>query len=293
MAPTTVEIPAIWLQGQACSGCSVSLLNAASPTVRNALLDCLVPGKHLSLLFHMTIMAGQGQPVLKVLKETSAKKKDGYVLVAEGSFPSKDGGAYSTLGEQAGRPIPMVDLAAELASNAMAVVAVGTCAAFGGIPAGAPDVTGTRSIGAVMKEKAVRKPLINIPGCPPHPDWFLGTVVHVMLRGLPGPNDVDELGRPLVFYGKLIHETCPRRPDFDAARFAKKFGDQGCLLKIGCRGPYTYADCPTRMWNHGVNWCVGNGAPCNGCVEPEFPDKFSPLFQKLTEERLERFAIKR
>ena len=113
-----------------------------------------------------------------------------------------------------------------------------------------------------------------------------------MLKGLPGADDVDELARPLTFFGKLIHESCPRRPDFDSSRFAKKFGDDGCLFELGCKGPYTYSDCPTRMWNHGVNWCVGAGAPCSGCVEPEFPDKLSPLFRKLTEERLERFAIK-
>jgi len=291
MASDTKEIPAIWLQGQACSGCSVSLLNAVSPNARNLLLDHLAPGKHLNLLFHLTIMAGQGEPVVKVLEDTAANKRDGYVFIAEGSFPEGGHGMFSTLGERDGKAVPMADRAAELAANAMAVIAVGACATFGGIPASEPNPTGAQPMGEVMKKRGIDKPLINIPGCPPHPDWFVGTVAHIMLKGLPTADDLDELNRPLMFFGKLIHETCPRRPDFDAGRFAKKPGDEGCLFQIGCKGPYTYADCPTRMWNAGVNWCVGAGGPCNGCVEPEFPDKFSPLYEKLTEERLQRFTV--
>jgi hydrogenase small subunit len=292
MASETVEIPVIWLAAQSCSGCSVSLLNAAAPEVGTFLLEPFVPGRQLNLLFHMTIMAGQGEPVVQILEDTARDRRDGYVFVAEGSFPTKDKGLASTLGERNGAPVSMTDRAAELAAGAMTVIGIGACASFGGIPAAAPDVTGARSIGQVMKDRKIDKPLVNVPGCPPHPDWFTGTVAGILLRGLPRPGDLDELGRPRAYFGKLIHESCPRRPDFDAAKFAKAFGEDGCLFQLGCKGPYTWADCPTRMWNHGVNWCIGAGGPCAGCVEPEFPDAFSPLYKKLTEERLDRFAIR-
>jgi hydrogenase small subunit len=98
--------------------------------------------------------------------------------------------------------------------------------------------------------------------------------------------EVDNLARPTLIYGKLIHENCPRRADFDKGKFAERLGDAGCLYKLGCRGHYTYADCPLRQWNSGVSWCVKAGSPCLGCVEPEFPDGTSPMYEKITFEDL-------
>ena len=143
-----------------------------------------------------------------------------------------------------------------------------------------------------LREQSIATPVINIPGCPPHPDWLVGTLVAVALYGLEAvAATLDELSRPTMFYGKCIHETCPRRADFDAARFARKFGDPGCLYELGCKGPVTFADCPTRMWNSGTNWCIGAGSPCHGCVEPDFPDRLSPLYEKIDEERMGRFQL--
>jgi len=280
------EYPAVWLQGGACSGCVVSVLNAVSPSVRNLLIDPVVPGKHVSLLFQPTIMAGSGEVSLSVLPGGEAAK--GYLLCVEGTIPTADP-LYCTIGEVDGHEITMLDKTCELASNALAVVCVGTCAAFGGIPAAAPNPTGSKSVQAVLAERGISVPIVNIPGCPPHPDWFVHTVAGVLLNGLPGPEALDDVGRPLEFYGQTIHENCPRRPDFDAGKFAKRHGDGGCLYKLGCKGPMTYADCPTRMWNSGVNWCVGGNGPCIGCVEPAFPDALSPLYEKINEKRLARF----
>ena len=113
----------------------------------------------------------------------------------------------------------------------------------------------------------------------------------LLLTGLPGPGDLDAALRPKTFYGKLIHDNCPRRAYFDAGQFAKHTGDPGCLYEIGCKGPQTYADCPIRMWNNGVNWCIGSGAPCIGCVEPGFPDKLQPMAKKMAGADLDRFKI--
>ena len=157
-------------------------------------------------------------------------------------------------------------------------IAFGTCACYGGIPSGSPSPAGCVGVSELFRMEGVNKPVINIPGCPPHPDWFLGTVAHLLLAGMP---ELDEFLRPKLFFDKTIHENCPRRAYYDEMKFAKKFGEEGCLYELGCKGPYTHADCPLRMWNGGVNWCIANGSPCIGCTEPGFPDDLSPFYEKL------------
>jgi hydrogenase small subunit len=166
----------------------------------------------------------------------------------------------------------------------MAILAVGTCASFGGIPAGGTNPSNCVTVRKMMEVKGIKKPLINIPGCPPHPDWIVGTVASIVLNGLPGPNDLDDNLRPKAFFGKLIHENCPRRAYFDEGKFAKKFGEEGCLYELGCKGPITHADCPTRRWNGGTNWVIGAGSPCLGCTQPEFMSL--PYYEKVTDIQL-------
>jgi len=287
-----VEYPAVWIAGASCSGCSVSLLNSVSPAIQNFLVDPIIPGKHVSLRFHATIMAGSGEPIIEVLRETSEKLPDQYILMIEGSVSTGEDGLFCTLGELNGKEITMKDMVKELASNALAVIAVGSCSSFGGIPSGAPNPTGAKSVRQFFEEEGINKPLINVPGCPPHPDWILGTVATILLGGLPDPSQLDEKLRLKSFYGTLIHDNCPRRGFFDAGIFAKKPGDEGCLYELGCKGPYTYADCPLRHWNNGVNWCIGAGAQCIGCVEPDFHDIYAPMFEKVREYDFERFKIR-
>lgn len=286
-----VEVPVVWLQGGGCSGCAVSLLNSFSPAAACIVLAKLTPGKHLSLRFMMTVMAGQGQQVVNILHDEAIRNKGGYILVMEGTLQLGDD-MFATLGEADGREIPIHEHAAELARGAMAVVAMGTCSSFGGIPAAEGNLTGAASMETLLKREGIDVPLINIPGCPPHPDWVAGSLAAVAMYGLEAvAAGLDELKRPVMYYGKNIHETCPRRADFDAGRFAEKFGDSGCLYQLGCKGPVTFADCPTRMWNSGTNWCVGAGSPCHGCVEPDFPDRLSPLYEKIDEQRMDRFRL--
>ena len=292
MASEVNEIPVIWYQAASCSGDSVSLLNAVDPNIRNVLLDELLPGCHVNLLFQMTVMAGQGDAVIQVLEDAASERKGGYLLVVEGSIPTAEGGRVGMLGEHGDTPVMMADAVAELAASAMAGVALGTCAAYGGILAGEPNPTGAMGLAAFLAQRGIELPVINVPGCPANPDWFIGTVAHFIMNNGFQPEELDEVGRPLLFFGKLIHETCPRRPDFDAGKFARKLGDPGCLYELGCKGPVTYADCPLRGFNARTNWCINAGSPCHGCVEPEFPDKLSPLYCKFTHERLQRFAIK-
>jgi len=280
------ELPVVYLQTAACSGCAVSLLNSARPTIKNVLIDQIAPGVHINLRFHPVVMAAAGDMAIQVLEDTAAREKGGYVLVVDGSVSIAEDGAYGAVGERNGKPVSMRQRVEELARDSMAVIALGTCAAFGGIPAAKPNPTKCTSVREALKAKGIDKPLINIPGCPPHPDWFVGTVAGVILGGLPKPEDLDEHLRPKAFYGKLIHENCPRRASFDEGKFAKKFGDEGCLYELGCKGPITYADCPLRKWNSGTNWVIGAGAPCNGCTQPEFPDQTAPFYEKLVDVEL-------
>ena len=274
------EQAVIWLQGAGCSGCSISLMNSVSPTIRNLLLDEIVPGKHLNLVFHPTLMAASGEISIEVMLSKSREKD--YLLVVEGAIPTARDGIFATVGEKEGVPVTFYSRFKQLSENALAVVALGTCAAFGGIPGGEPNPTGVKPAMEVLKEENINVPCINLPGCPPHPDWFVGTIAYIILNGLPAQEKLDELKRPKFIYGSLIHENCPRRPYFDEGKFAKNFGEEGCLYELGCKGPFTYSDCPVRHWNGGVNWVIGAGSPCLGCVEPIFPDISGPFYKKIS-----------
>lgn len=280
----TKEYPAIWLQCAGCSGCSVALLNALSPSAKNVIVDQVVPGSHVSLKFHPTVMAGSGEMALS-MTEAPAAPPSGYLLIVEGAVPTAHE-RFGAVGEKEGQPVNMAAKVRELARNAMAVIALGTCSSFGGIPAAAPNPTGAKPVSEILEEAGIATPVINVPGCPPHPDWFVGTVASLLLFGLPPVQELDVLRRPKRFFGRLIHENCPRRADFEAGKFARKVGDPGCLYELGCRGPITSADCPERMFNAAVNWCIKAGSPCMGCVEPEFPDVVSPLYRKTAEKDL-------
>jgi hydrogenase small subunit len=280
------ELPVIYLQTAACSGCAVTMLNTASPTIKNVLIDQIVPGVHINLKFHPVIMAAAGELAIQVMEDTAKRQKGEYVLVVDGAVSMDTSAVYGAIGERNGKPVTMLQRVTELAQDALAVIAIGTCASFGGIPAAPPNPTSCTSVQKALAAKGISKPLINIPGCPPHPDWFVGTVASVILSGLPKAEDLDDFLRPKAFYGKLIHENCPRRAYFDEGKFAKKFGDEGCLYELGCKGPITYADCPLRRWNSGTNWVIGAGAPCNGCTQPEFPNETAPFYEKLVDVEL-------
>ncbi|MBC7337713.1 MAG: oxidoreductase, partial [Clostridia bacterium] len=185
-----------------------------SPTIKNLLVDEVVPGKHLSLRYHATIMAGAGEVAWKALQ--SEIGKGGYLLVVEGAIPAAAAGVYGHLGEKS-----ILAVVEEAARAAAAVIALGTCASFGGIPAAAPNPSGCIGMEELLDRQGLKVPLVNVPGCPPHPDWFVGTVAALLLGDLQLP-PLDDLKRPLAFYGSLIHENCPRRAYFDEGQFAKQ-----------------------------------------------------------------------
>jgi hydrogenase small subunit len=273
------EIPVIWLATGACTGCSVSLLNAASPTARFALVGDILPGRRASLAFHTTLMASAGDVSMQQLERLVQKHSGGYVFVVDGATATALDGRYCTIGERDGRPLTGYQWIGDLGRNALATLAVGSCSSFGGIPAAAPNPTGCISVGELFRREQIQNPVVNLPGCPPHPDWIVGTLSALLLGGLDGVK-LDSLGRPRAFYSTLVHDNCPYRGHFERGEFAQRFGEHGCLIKLGCKGPMTHADCPLRRWNGGTSWCVQAGHPCVGCCEPGFPFEGS-LFEPV------------
>lgn len=271
------EYPLLWLQLSNCSGCSVSAINTIHPSIENLLLDQIIPSYQLSLRFQQTVMAASGELAMGVIDDVSEEWKGKYILIVEGAIPMKDRGAYGSLGESEKGPIRLGDHVRRLAPDALAAIALGSCASYGGIAAAAPNPSGAIGLGEFLAAEKIATPMINIPGCPSHPDWFIGTVAHVLLLGLPKPDQVDAHGRMKLFFGTTVHRACTNRDYMDEGIMAQKPGEVGCLLELGCKGPFTMADCPRRSWNSGVNWCIGSGGPCIGCTEPGFPDEFCPF----------------
>jgi hydrogenase small subunit len=248
----------IWLHFQDCTGCSETLLRTSAPDVANLILDVI------SLDYHETLMAASGAQAEAALKQAMEQNAGKYILVVEGAIPTRDDGAYMELASR-----PALQVVKEVAAQAAAVIAIGSCASWGGIPSADPNPTGAVGVDFVVSGK----PIVNLPGCPPNPYNFLAVVLeYVTMSKLPA---LDEFRRPKFAYERVIHENCPRRAHFDAGRFAMAFGDEGhrkgfCLYKLGCKGPVTHAACSTRHFNEmpGV-WPIGIGVPCVGCTEKE------------------------
>ncbi len=259
--------PLLWLHGQSCSGCSVSFLNAAYPDVAAVLTQ------YVSVGYHSTISAASGTVAAEAVNRTIAA--GGYTLVVEGAVPHGMPAACETMGEEFG------SLLTRAARSAKAIVAVGTCAAFGGIPAAPPNPTGAVSVSKFLGSSRGSTPLINLPGCPIHPDWLIGTVVHLLKAGVP---KLTEHGCPQLFYGETIHARCPEFYNYNMDKFARFFGDSGCLFKLGCMGIRTNADCSIRRWNTKTSWCVEAGAPCIGCAQPEFAQDRDFAFYRVREQ---------
>ncbi|MCW2310229.1 hydrogenase small subunit [Rhodobium gokarnense] len=250
----------IWLSFQECTGCTESITRAHSPTLEDLIFD------FISLDYHHTLQAASGEAAEAARHEAMEANKGKYIVVVDGSVPVGAGAIYSTI---AG--ITNQQMLEETVKDAFAVVAVGSCAAFGGIPHAKPNPTNAMPIGRLVKDK----PVINISGCPPIPEAMAGTLAHVLAFG--NVPELDSHGRPLAFFGDSIHDRCYRRPFYDKGQFAESFDDDGarkgwCLYKLGCKGPVTYNACATLKWNGGVSFPIQSGHGCLGCSEPHFWD---------------------
>lgn len=246
----------IWLHFQECTGCTESLLRTSAPGLAELILDLV------SIDYHETLFAAAGHQIEDALHQAMEENAGKFICVVEGAIPTKDNGIYCQIG---GRTA--MDILQEVGSKAGAIVSIGSCASWGGIPSAAPNPTDAVGAPEILKDQTV----VTIPGCPANPYNFLGTVLQYATFGtLP---ELDEKGRPMFAYGRTIHEHCPRRAHFDAGRFARVYGDEGhrlgyCLYALGCKGPETHANCSVMHFNETPGcWPIGIGHPCFGCTE--------------------------
>jgi len=259
----------LWLQGASCSGCTSSLLNSTYPELRQLLQDIIQMKFHPGLTVNPNPLPAE--ELLKIAQEYAER----FILLVEGAVPTAGNGAFCLAGKIGGRGLTFMELVKNLGQRAKMVVALGTCASYGGVAAAKPNPAGCVGVNTVIASDKV----LNIPGCPPHPDWIIGSLAYSLMYGKMPPR--DDFGRVLMFYGGVIHDNCPRRQYFDNSKFALKFGEMGCLLELGCRGPMAFADCSNRQWNTGKNWCIRSGGPCLSCTHPNFPDGTSPVYERM------------
>ncbi|MBJ7402149.1 MAG: hydrogenase small subunit [Bradyrhizobium sp.] len=266
----------IWLSIQECTGCSESILRSFEPTLESLIFD------QFSLDYHHVLQAAAGLAAEQARDNAIERARGKYVLIVDGGIPLDEVGRYSTTGGKSGR-----ELVRTAARGAALIIAVGTCATYGGIPAAAPNPTGAGgafdALRDLIEKTEVMAPLINVPGCPPVPEVMTGVVVHFLTFGKPPP--LDELRRPVPFFGRTVHDDCPRLPFFNQGLFAKSFDDEGarkgyCLKDLGCKGPTTFNACTTVKWNQRTSFPMYSGHGCLGCAQPKFWDREGGFYGK-------------
>jgi len=265
---TQPRLPVLWFHFQECTCCSESFIRSSHPGIADIVLD------KISLDYTETLMAASGKQAEDALHDTMTKYQGKYLMVVEGSVPTAEGGVYCCIG---GRTA--LDIVQEAAAGAKALVCWGSCASNGCVQAAKPNPTQATPIHKLISGV----PIINVPGCPPIAEVMTGTIVHLLaFDRIP---QLDGLGRPKAFYSRRVHDTCYRRPNYDAGLFVNSFDDENakrgyCLYKMGCRGPVTYNACGVMRWNGGVSFPIQSGHPCIGCSEGNFWDN-GPFYRHL------------
>jgi len=257
--------PVVWLHFGECTGCSEAFLR--TPDVGGIILSTI------SVEYHETIMAAAGNQAEENLHNAVKKYNGKFVCVVEGAIATNYNGAY---GKVAGRTF--LEIAQDVIPHAAAVIAVGTCATYGGVAAAEPNPGGYKGVGDALGISP-----INLSGCPMNPLNLLGTIVKYLNKE---PIELDDYGRPLFAYGETVHDKCPRLPHYEEGNFVSEFGSKEaelgyCLYQMGCRGPETYNNCPTAKFNDSTSFPIQAGHPCIGCSEPDFWDFMTPFYEEF------------
>lgn len=269
----------LWLQSGGCGGCSLSLLGADTPDLLTALRYA-----NIDLLWHPSLSEACGDEVLELFARIRSGEQHLDMLCIEGAVLQGEGGRFHLLANQQ----PMADWIAALAQHAAHVIAVGTCAAYGGISAAGENLTGATGLayhdataggllGGAFRSRA-NLPVINIAGCPTHPNWVLETLSLLAADAL-NASDLDPLGRPRFYADQLVHHGCAKNEFYEFKASAEQLGQIGCQMEfLGCKGTQAHADCHTRPWN-GEGSCLSGGYPCINCTDPEFAKSNRPFFE--------------
>jgi hydrogenase small subunit len=238
----------------------MSLLDSSNPGLYSVLTNIV------NFTYSNILMVQEGEAAYEKFLDTLNTE---FILIVDGAISTRENGLCTIVANYKGKLITALEAIKMAGQKAKYVLAVGTCASYGGVSAARPNLSQSKSVQQILNRDVIR-----LPGCPCHPDWVVGTLAHLVGYGMP---QLDEQSRPLLFYGVTIHDNCTRRGFFDNGIFASKLGEEGCFFKLGCRGPVTKTDCPRRKWNGYVNWPVGDNATCIGCAQPNFPDGMEPF----------------
>jgi hydrogenase small subunit len=299
--PAIGEIAILWLTaGLGCDGDTISMTAATQPSIEDVLLGAF-PGLPKVRLHNPVLASECGDDFLKTWHLAAEGRLDPFLLVVEGSIPNENNkteGYWAAMGTDrtTGQPILTCTWIDRLAPKAWAVVAVGTCAAYGGIHAMAGNPTGCMGLadylGGQWRSKA-GIPIVNVPGCPVQPDNFMETLLYLLYvaAGRAPMIPLDEQLRPTWLFGKTVHEGCDRGGYYEQADFATEYGSPKCIVKLGCWGPVVQCNVGKRGWMAGLGGCPNVGGVCIGCTMPGFPDKFMPFMDEPPGAKLSSTAV--
>jgi len=280
----------LWLtSGLGCDGDSVAMTSATSPSIEE-LIRGVVPGAPALALYNQLLAYESGEEFLRPFWRAIDGRLKPFILVLEGSVPNEElsgEGHWSGLGVDPGTglPIDVCTWIERLAPQAAAVLALGTCAAYGGIPAMRGNPTGAMGLRDYLGwnwKSHTGLPIVNLPGCPVQPDNITETLLQLSLHvaGIQERIELDEQGRPRWCFTRTVQEGCGRAGFAEHGVFARTPADShGCLVKIGCKGPVVKCNVPVRGWTGGLGGCPNVGGICIACTMPGFPDKFMPFMQ--------------
>lgn len=282
--PAIAEIDVLWLTaGLSCDGDTVSITAATQPSIEDIVLGA-IPGIPKVRLFNPVLAYENGDAFMSAFHEAAAGRRGPFILVVEGSIPNetnKSEGYWAAFGidRNTNQPILTCEWIDRLAPRAWAVVAAGTCAAYGGIHAMAGNPTGCMGLPDYLGwqwKSSAGIPIVCMPGCPVQPDNFMETLLYLLRQaaGTAPMIPLDAALRPAWLFGETVHEGCDRAGYYEQADFTGEYGERKCIVKLGCWGPVVQCNVAKRGWIGGVGGCANAGGICIGCTMPGFPDKF-------------------
>jgi len=281
----------IWMTtGLSCDGDTIAMTSATNPSLED-IVQGVIPGMP-NVVIHNPVLAYEtGAEFMQAWWDAEAGKLDPFVLIVEGSLPNENlsgDGYWAAMGDnpETGQPITTNEWVDRLSPKAAAVVAVGTCATYGGIPAMKNNPTGAMGVADYLGwdwKSSAGLPIVNIPGCPAQPDNMTEALLYLVLHlaGMAPVPDLDAQGRPKWLFGRTVHESCNRAAFYEHGDFATEYGsDHRCLVKLGCKGPVVKCNVPVRGWQSGIGGCPNVGGICMACTMPGFPDKYMPFMEE-------------
>ncbi|HKE18278.1 MAG TPA: hypothetical protein VKB80_25545 [Kofleriaceae bacterium] len=291
----------LWITaGLGCDGETIALTGASQPSLEEILLGG-IPWLPRVRLHNPFLDPASGDEFLAPFEQAARGELAPFILVVEGSIPDDSTmheGYWAALGSDpaTGQPIPTCDWIDRLAPRAWAVLAAGTCAAYGGIHAMAGNPTGAMGLPDYLGwswRSSCGLPIVCVPGCPTHPDSLMEVLVYLLTQaaGHAPMMPLDSVNRPTWLFDQTVHEGCNRGGYYEQADFASAFGSPKCIVKLGCWGPVVSCNVPRRGWMGGVGGCPNAGGVCIGCTMPGFPDKFMPFLDEPPGAKLSTAAV--